>query len=89
MSKPKTRVKSENELAQETEFYRRYGLPGCAVRYLDGGAMIELKVSGIEVGTKTTILKRGRVVSILYVLPSLDRLKALQALPLARKGEES
>lgn len=76
----KQQAKSEPELAQETEFQRRRNMVGCEVQYV-GLDTIVLTCLGVEIGTKTNITRRGKLVAVLYNLPSLDRLNALLTLP--------
>lgn len=58
-----------------TEFQRRRNLPGVVVRHLDGGKRsmtVELKRNGQEIGSMTHSYKRGKVVSTLYILPTME-----------------
>ncbi len=82
-----SRVKSNEEVLGEMEFYRRANFPGATMRYMTSGPNVFdvfLSALGVELGSKTEIKKRGKVVSVLYVLPSLERYNALMALPVAR-----
>lgn len=83
-SKSKARIKSAEELSQEIEFYTRRNLPGCNVRYI-GGDTVVLSVYSFEIGSKTEITKRGKVIGVLYVLPSLAPLEEFLKLPVAGK----
>jgi hypothetical protein len=67
------RVKSSEERAQETEFYRRRSLPGVEVRRMYAGRTSGqvLSHTGRELGTRTEVTTRGKVTSVLYVLPAL------------------
>jgi len=73
VSARKVRAKSAQEMAQETEFYRRRSLPGVTVRYMTAGRTFDVALShtGRELGTKTEVSTRGKVTSVLYVLPAL------------------
>jgi hypothetical protein len=46
-----------------------------------------VEAQGIELASKTDSLKRGRVVSTMYHLPSLDRYEAIKKLPPLRRNE--
>jgi hypothetical protein len=61
------------EKEKETEFYRRRNLPHVEVRYMGNGRTFDmfLYLCGKDLGSKTEITKRGKVVSVLYVLPKL------------------
>lgn len=71
--KTKERVKSPEERAQETEYQRRRNLPGVEVRrmYTKRTADQVLSHTGRELGTRTEVTTRGKVTSVLYVLPAL------------------
>ena len=59
---------------QATEFSRRRNLPGAYVEHLDGGKRsmtVVIKVNGVQVASKTTVYKRGKVSSELYILPAI------------------
>lgn len=88
-SKKPERVKSAEEIAGETEFYRRRNFPACTVRYMKGNRDFTAVLSalGHELGTKTEITTRGKVTQVLYSLPALDRYHAHMALPVARERE--
>lgn len=60
---------------QETEFYRRRSLPGVSVRQCSTARCFDVFLSycGQEYGSKHEMLKRGKVVSTTYVLPSIDK----------------
>ncbi len=80
----KVRTKSAEELANETEFYRRRNMVGCNVRYMSDprAFTVVLSVNAFEVGIKTEFKSRaGKVSTVLYSLPSLAPLEALLALP--------
>jgi hypothetical protein len=55
------------------EFSRRRNLVGTTIRYLPAGRTMTVVLSrgGTELGSKTDLTKRGKVVSTLYVLPRL------------------
>lgn len=85
--KTKQRIKSPEETAQETEFYRRRNLPHCDARMIvtnDRMFDVFLTVCGIDIGHKTEISKRGKVVQVHYLLPSLEPLERYFALPVAK-----
>jgi hypothetical protein len=67
------RVKSTEERAHEAEFFRRRSLPGVQVRRMFAARVSDLVLShtGRELGLRTEVTKRGKVVSVLYVLPAL------------------
>jgi hypothetical protein len=67
------RVKSPEERAHEAEFWRRRSLPGVQVRRMFAGRVSDqvLSHTGRELGSRTEITKRGKVESVLYVLPAL------------------
>jgi hypothetical protein len=72
------RVKSAEELTEETEFYRRRSLPRVRTEHIGGGGRAPLTVvlkhdQLGEIGSKTEVLKRGKVTSVLYVLPPLEK----------------
>jgi len=71
--KAKTRIKSPEELAQETEYYRRRNLPGVTVRRMYAGRTADqfLSHTGRELGSKHEVTTRGKVTSVHYVLPQL------------------
>lgn len=83
-------MSKQNEItedkAQATEFSRRRSIPGCEARIMSTARSqdVVLTCLGVEIGSMTKLFKRGKVVSVLYVLPPLDRLNALLALPVAR-----
>ncbi len=83
MKKIAPRAKSPEELADETTYCLRSNLPHVTTRYV-GADTVVLSANGVEVASKTSVYKRGKVVSVLYVLPSLARYEALMALPVAR-----
>jgi hypothetical protein len=74
------RVKPLEEVIGEKSFALRANLPGVTARYV-GANDVVLTANGVEVASKTTIYKRGKVVTVLYVFPSLDAYRALFALP--------
>lgn len=61
-------------IADRNEFSRRRGLPGVRVEHMTTKrtADVILKLDGVVIGHKTEILKRGKVVSIDFVLPSME-----------------
>ncbi len=67
------RVKSSEERAHEAEFFRRRSLPGVQVRRMFTTRTTDLVLShtGRELGSRTEVTKRGKAVSVLYVLPAL------------------
>jgi hypothetical protein len=67
-----TRVKSTEELSQEAEWVARRNRAG-QVRHMSGARYMTTVISdrGTELGERTEILKRGKVVSVIYVLPRL------------------
>ncbi len=65
------RVKSAEEMAQETEFYRRANNPRVDKRYVGPDTIVLYHHQLGEVGSKTEIRRRGKVVSVLYVLPQM------------------
>jgi hypothetical protein len=81
--KPKPRIKTAEEVAKETEFYRRQNLPGCIPKYVGATDMV-LTAYGVEIGSKSRIFKRDKEIFVLYVLPSLDRYEAIARLPVAK-----
>lgn len=58
---------------QATEFSRRRGLPYAQVVHMTAGRSADVVVSlgGKVIASKTEMLKRGKVVSVTYVLPPL------------------
>jgi len=56
-----------------TEFSRRRSLPHVEVRYMSTKNTLDvvLTLGSREIGSKTEISKRGKVVSTLYVLPKI------------------
>jgi hypothetical protein len=56
---------------QAAEFQRRRNLVGTTVRYISEKRSFNVYLSnrGTELGSRTDILKRGKVVSVLYFLP--------------------
>ncbi len=76
----KARVVSPEERAQETEFYNRANDPRVDKRYV-GPDMIVLYHHQLgEIGSKTTIMRRGKVSQVLYHLPRIpiERLAAFK-----------
>lgn len=69
----KTRIKSAEELRQETEFARRRGLPGVEVRHMKAGRTFDVVLSlmGVDIGWMTEITTRGKVSSVTYFLPEM------------------
>lgn len=65
------RVKSAEEMAQETEFYRRANDPRVDKRYVGADTIVLHHHQLGEIGSKTEIRRRGKVVSVLYVLPRM------------------
>ena len=55
------------------EFCRRRGLPGVVVRHMNTKRTSDviLSLDGIEIGQKNEIMRRGKVVSISFILPEL------------------
>lgn len=62
------------EQQQATEFSRRRNLPGVQVRYMNGKRYSDTQLSlcGRELGSKSSMLSRGKVVSTSYYLPELE-----------------
>lgn len=58
---------------QATEFARRREMPGVEVRRMHSKRVLDVVLSlrGRNIGSKTEVTKRGKVVSTLYVLPTL------------------
>lgn len=67
------RPKSVEELSDETEFARRVSIAECTPRYFAGPRYMttELVRRGIQLGSRTETLSRGKVVSVTYVLPPI------------------
>lgn len=67
-------VSSVDPSEQETEFYRRRNLPYVDVRYLSAGRTFDVHLSycGKDLGSKTEVKKRGKVISVHYCLPPID-----------------
>lgn len=59
----------------EREFYRRRNLHDVEVRYLNAGRTqdVQLTHCGRDLGSKTTTIRRGKVVSTHYYLPTLPK----------------
>lgn len=80
MAKAKTgteRVKSTEEREQATEFQRRRDCPRVEVRQIPGthaSSVYLVHHQFGDVGSKTTMFKRGKEVSVLYVLPPVGKL---------------
>lgn len=74
------RVKSPEEVANETEWARRLCLPAVYTRFV-GANDVFLFANGVEVGSKTRVYKRGKEVAVLYHFPSLATYERLMALP--------
>ena len=55
------------------EFCRRRGLPGVQVRHMNTKrtSNVILSLDGIEIGQRNELLRRGKVVSISFILPEL------------------
>lgn len=83
-SKSKARIKSAEELSNETEFQTRRNLPGCIVRYL-GSDTIILSVYSFEIASRFVVMKRGKIVAVHYNFPSLAPLEEFLKLPVAGK----
>lgn len=78
-AKTAARQVSPEETAQATEFYRRQNNPRVEVRRIAGNRDYTVILTHHqlgEIGSKTEILKRGKVVSVHYVLPALAGLRA-------------
>lgn len=60
-------------IADATEFSRRHSLPHVEVRHMSTKNTMDvvLTLGGREIGSKTEITKRGKVVQTLFVLPAL------------------
>ena len=85
------RVKSEEERAQESEFYRRQVMREVDKRYIPehgGGSSTFLMHHQLgEIGSRTEIAKRGKVISVHYVLPEIEaRLREAESWPVARSS---
>lgn len=67
----KSAAQLDREIAEATEFQRRRNLPGVEVRRMFGTRYAEIHLSrgGVDLGSRTDMLKRGKVVSTMYVLP--------------------
>jgi hypothetical protein len=78
MSRSTVRVVSPEESTQETEFYRRANDPHVDKRYVGPDTIILHHHQLGEIGSKTAIRRRGKVVSVLFVLPRVpvERLAA-------------
>ena len=63
------RVVSAEEKKQETEFYRRRNDPHVDVQYVGPDTVVLHHHQLGEIGSKTELRRRGKVVSVLYVLP--------------------
>lgn len=63
-----------NEKQKATEWQRRRNLPGVQVRYMNTKRVSDtvLTLMGRELGTKTTVYKRGKVSQVSYYLPPID-----------------
>jgi hypothetical protein len=63
-----------DEKAKATEWQRRRNLPGVQVRYMNTKRASDtvLSLLGRELGTKTTIYKRGKVSQVSFHLPEID-----------------
>ena len=72
----KARVKSAEELAQETEFYRRSNGANVDKKFVGPNDIVLHHHQLGEIGSKTNIMRRGKVAQVLYVLPSLGSLHA-------------
>lgn len=61
-------------MSDETEFQRRRNMPGVEVRYMSAGRTFDVVLSlcGREIGWRTDILKRGKVVSSTFILPKME-----------------
>lgn len=74
-AKTTARVKSAEEIDQETEFYRRLSLPAVDVRRITSTNAYDIVLHHHQlgvIGSKTEILRRGKVVQVLYVLPRVE-----------------
>lgn len=67
------RIKSPEERAQETEYQRRRSLPGVEVRRMHTARSSDqvLSHNGCELGSRSELMTRGKVVSVHYALPPL------------------
>lgn len=65
---------ADDSKEQATEFQRRRNLPHVQVRYMFTKRTTDVVLSrcGVELGSRTDLLKRGKVVSSQYVLPVLE-----------------
>lgn len=70
-TKSQPRVVSAEEKAQETEFYRRASLPRVEKRFVGPDTWILHHYDYGEVGSKTELRRRGKVVSVHYFLPKM------------------
>ena len=68
-------------LKDREEFCRRRGLPGVWVRHMNTKRTsdVVLSLGGLEIGTRTEIKRRGRVVSITFHLPPMPSLRSAGA----------
>lgn len=59
---------------EETEFQRRRNLVGTTVRYIKEARsfIVYLSNRGTDLGSRTDILKRGKVIQTLFVLPKVS-----------------
>lgn len=78
MARPQPRQVSAEEKQKETEFYRRANDPHVDKRYVGADTIVLHHHQLGEIGTKTEVRRRGKVVSVLYVLPRIhtERLAA-------------
>ena len=62
---------SVEERAQETEFSRRQNNPHVDKRYVAPDTYVLYHHQLGEIGSKTNIRRRGKIVSVLYILPPI------------------
>ena len=70
----KNRTKSSEELRQETEFYRRQNLSSVDVRQISSPGSIDVYLHHHqlgEIGSMSRFFRRGKEVSVSYILPSI------------------
>lgn len=85
LTKQPDRIKTLEELEQETEFYRRKNLANETI-YNSSPSSFEcvIKANGVELGSRTEVFRRKKLIQVLYVLPSLKRYEELMKLPVAK-----
>lgn len=66
-----SRTISAEEKKQETEFARRRNDPHVDVRHVGPNDVVLIHHQLGEIGSRTDVMRRGKVVSVLYVLPPI------------------